>query len=251
MKHKQVIVDSQKPQDVEKLRDLEIMTDRGPLPQYDYSCIDNADVRVIFDDHKQALLQYIDKYNHIVGCIAWLTDYDILEALSKKEFVSIIVQKEDFLKPDINSSRKRLHQLYDSLPSSERFRVTGLWPLSYGADPTLEAVRCVGNYKSDKRTGVPRMHHKFLVFTDHLAVDDENLKNTEHIPFWTPKINDCVWTGSYNISRNAEKSWENVVVLESLEIVHAYVKEWAQIVSLSEPLDWETPWSSPEWRKGS
>ena len=214
------------------------------MSQYDYSCADNADVRVIFDDHKQALLQYIDKYNHIAGCVAWLTDYDILEALSKKEFVSIIVQKR-------SRPQKRLRQLYDSLPSSERFRVAGLWPLSYDADPTLEAVRCVGYHDRDNKTGFPLMHHKFLVFTDHLAVGDEDLKDTENIPLWTPQINDCVWTGSYNISHNAEKSWENVVVLESLEIVNAYVKEWTQIVSLSEPLDWETPWSSPEWRKGS
>ena len=226
-------------QDKEPMRNLQIMTDRGTRPQQDYSCEDYANVRVIFDGHKEALLEYIDKYNNIIGCVAWLTDYDILEALATKEFVSIIVQKEDFLRPDINGSLERVRQLYDSLPSSERFRVEGLGGLGYGADPTLQAIRCVGNHNKDKKPAFPRMHHKFLVFTS--ALDQE-------IPFWSPHEDDCVWTGSYNITHNAAKSWENVVVLQSLEIVRAYLNEWVQIIGLSEPLDWATPWSSPEWR---
>ena len=166
-------------QDKEPMRDLPIMTDRGTLPQQDYSCEDYANVRVIFDNHKEALLQYIDKYNHIVGCVAWLTDYDILEALATKEFVSIIVQKEDFLRPDTNSSLERVRQLYDSLPPSERFRADGIRELSSLGDPTLEPIRCVGNHNKDKKPAFPRMHHKFLVFTDHLARDDEALASDE------------------------------------------------------------------------
>ena len=150
------------PQNEEYLRDLQIITDRGTLPQQDYSCEDYTNVRVIFDLHKEALLEYIDEYNTIAGCVAWLTDYDILEALATKEFVSIIVQKEDFLRPDIKGSKGQLRQLYNSLPSSQRRCVEDLFPLSYCGDPTLEAIRCVGNHNTDKKTAFPRMHHKFL-----------------------------------------------------------------------------------------
>ena len=256
MKHKQVIADNPKRQDVEDMRDLEIMTDRGSQPQEDYSCEDYANVRVIFDRHKEALLEYIHKHDNIIGCVAWLTDYDILEALAKKEFVSIIVQKEDFLRPDIDSSRERVRQLYELLPSSDRFRVNDLSELSSLGDPTLEPIRCVGNHNKDKKPAFPRMHHKFLVFTDHLTIDEkffdeEFLKSDRKFPSWSPSEKDCVWTGSYNISRTASRSWENAVVLQSSKIVRAYVNEWAQIVALSEPLDWETPWSSPEWRIGT
>ena len=51
------------PQNEEYLRDLQIITDRGTLPQQDYSCEDYTNVRVIFDLHKEALLEYIDEYN--------------------------------------------------------------------------------------------------------------------------------------------------------------------------------------------
>lgn len=227
----------------ERLRDLDIMTDSGPRSQTDYSCEGYANVRVIFDGQKEALLEYINKYKQVVGCVAWLTDDDILKALATKEFVSIIVQKEDFLRPDIKGSKSQLRELYDSLPSVERCLVAGASHLSMAGDSTLEAIRCVGNHNYDKKPAFPRMHHKFLVFTDNLAQDDL-------FPLWSPSKEDCVWTGSYNLSHTAVRSFENVVVLQSSKIVEAYVNEWEQIVALSEPLDWKYTWATPEWHIG-
>jgi phosphatidylserine/phosphatidylglycerophosphate/cardiolipin synthase-like enzyme len=61
----------------------------------------------------------------------------------------------------------------------------------------------------------------------------------------------AVWTGSFNPSENAERSFENAVELHDRRIAQAYYKEWSQLLALSEPLDWETTWSAPEWRIGS
>ena len=231
---------------MENLRDLKIEIDYGDgtpfqmLPQMDCSCQDTANVRVIFHRHKEKLLKYIDTYDSIVGCVAWLTDYDILEALATKKFVSIIVQKEDFSRLDINSSKNRQRELYDSLPESDRFHILERLiggHLSVGGDSKLQAIRCMGNHKKDKDPVFPCMHHKFLVFTSGLELDT-----------WTPTEKDLVWTGSYNLTHTAKHSLENTVVLQSSRIVEAYMGEWAQIVVLSEPLDWENPRCKPEWR---
>ena len=86
----------------------------------------------------------------------------------------------------------------------------------------------------------PRMHNKFLAFCDaNLTGDEMRL---------VPR---AVWTGSFNMTRNATRSFENAVVLTDPDIVAAYYREWEQILSLSEPLDWTSHWCEPEWRIGS
>ena len=32
----------------------------------------------------------------------------------------------------------------------------------------MECVRCLGNHNADRRAAMPRAHHKFLVFCDHI-----------------------------------------------------------------------------------
>ncbi|HEY6900413.1 MAG TPA: hypothetical protein VI233_07215, partial [Puia sp.] len=49
----------------------------------------------------QKILQY--KEGLIVGCVAWLTSLPILDALAQCKNVQILVQKEDFLRPDIDT----------------------------------------------------------------------------------------------------------------------------------------------------
>jgi phosphatidylserine/phosphatidylglycerophosphate/cardiolipin synthase-like enzyme len=61
----------------------------------------------------------------------------------------------------------------------------------------------------------------------------------------------AVWTGSYNFTKNAGMSFENALYIEDQPIVDAYMAEYAQIFSLSEPLDWTSEWSVPEYRIGT
>lgn len=84
------------------------------------------------------------------------------------------------------------------------------------------------------------MHNKFLVFCTKRPGEHEDALRPE-----------CVWTGSYNITFNAQKSFENAVILRDQDIAAAYAREWAQILALSEPLDWEAGWCVSEYRIGT
>ncbi|MDD9974845.1 MAG: hypothetical protein OXU27_12610 [Candidatus Poribacteria bacterium] len=264
--------------ETEDLIKIEIPTDKHPQPQSDFSLrnVHNVEVNVIFRDHKTRLLECIADADFVVGCVAWLTDYDILDALAEKSGVSIIVQKEDFLRPDGDVSKKTLRKKYDQLPQiGGRVVVGGLISsLSTLGDPKIQSVRCVGNHNRDRNPSFSRMHNKFLIFMNYLSEDelnnyalqktfefmkDKNIQIFDGEVFEVfrraitviPSENSFVWTGSYNLSYNATKSFENSVILRHLDIVQAYWKEWQQITALSEPLNWDSVWCEPEWRIGT
>ncbi len=206
-----------------------------------------GEVEVLFRNIESRLLSLIAEADVVVGCVAWLTHAGILEALAQKKGVSLVVQKEDFLRPEGHPPQawaRKLERLYNELPCKLwRMFVEGLEDRSWGSDPVIEPVRCVGNHNSDKQPAFPRMHNKFVIFCKSLRVDDQG--TVEHFAPY------AVWTGSFNFTANGVRSLENAVVLRNSEIVRAYWEEYINIVSLSEPLDWKTPWCEPEWRIGS
>lgn len=218
-------------------------TDGDPEPQTDHGTTSIAKVEVIFRNHRQRLLDEIARYPVVVGCVAWLTDYAVLRALSSRQHVSIVVQKEDFLKPDSTGTQSMLRTLYGSLPAQARweFPYTGGYSYCGGAD--AEAVRCVGNHNSQRKPAFPRMHNKFLVFCERTPrPEEEGGWISEPVK---------VWTGSYNISDNASRSWENAVLIDDPAIADAYAREFGQIFGFSEPLDWSSAWVEPTYRIGS
>ena len=228
------------------LHQLGIPSDSGFEEQQDYSCTE-GNVEVIFRNFKRRLIGEILRYPVVLGCVAWLTDRDVLAALAGRESVSIIVQKEDFLRPDLGKSdnaNAKLQQLYGQMPGICRQEMQGIAPgLNYCGDPDTEGVRCVGNHNSDYRPAVPRMHNKFLVFCSKVPSGDPALYDTI-----TPH---SVWTGSFNVTEAGGYSWENAVIIRSYAIALAYAKEHAQLLALSEELDWKRPWVTPEYRIGS
>ena len=231
------------------LNKLEIQTDCSTEPLIDNSATSpDGSVRVYFRDLEEALIANIRKARVVIGCVAWLTSKPILNALaSVPNGVSIVVQKEDFLRPDLDTTGSMawsLSVLYSKLPeTSGRYSFPGLVSsLSCCADSTIAPVRCVGNHNREKAPSFPRMHNKFVLFC--------NVKEPEGSGF--PEITPyAVWTGSFNFSKNATFSFENAVVLTDEVVVQSYYREWGQILALSEPLNWEDPWCSPEWRIGS
>jgi hypothetical protein len=206
-------------------------------------------VTVHFRNIEQHLLDHILKAKMVVGCIAWMTSESMLQALSQvPEGVSIVIQKEDFLRPDLNSRnnwKAELRRQYDSLRSPpERHFFGGLvGSLSYCSDPTIQPVRCIGNHNADRKPAFPRMHNKFLVFCD--VSDDESETDNRNVNPHT------VWTGSFNLTKNATMSLENALVISDYRIVEAYYREWEQILAISERIDWSKDWCEPEWRIGS
>ncbi|MCM1981637.1 phospholipase D-like domain-containing protein [Lyngbya confervoides] len=223
------------------------------VTQRDNSIVNpNRSIQVYFRNLELYLISHIARADAIFGCIAWLTSGSILDALARKSVVSIVVQKEDFLRPDLGGGKdwkNWLRKKYKSLQCNiDRYSFDNIISnLSVCSDPTLDPIRCVGNYNRDKAPAFPRMHNKFMIFAKLSTlsdVDQTQLGSTRVNPY-------AVWTGSFNLTKNAGKSLENALFITDLEVVQAYFSEFSQIVAISEPLDWEVDWAEPEWRVGT
>lgn len=231
------------------LNDMEIVTDVGFAPVQNNSTR-AGNVEVYFRDLESALVEKIQTHDVSLGCVAWLTSAPILKALSQVD-AQIVVQKEDFLRPDIGADPKSwgvwLRRMYGQISLDyDRYIFPYLGKFSYCGDPEIEGVRCVGNHNRDKHPAFPRMHNKFMVFADKVEAAVDDYGGTHYT--LEPK---AVWTGSFNFTKNAGRSLENAVVITEPAIVQAYYQEYQQIAAMSEPLNWKTYWSAPEWRLGS
>lgn len=198
---------------------------------------------VVFQNHDVRLIQEIESADYVLGAMAWLTHEGIINALSRtKDGCAVVVQKEDFLRPDMGARKdgwpEELRRRYGVLRNSlDRYGMPSpACDLSICGDPGFEAVRCVGNHNSERSPAFPRMHNKFFVLCD---VEAERL--SPH----------TVWTGSFNATANATNSLENALILRDEKIAQAYATEWAHIFALSEPLDWLHGWVAPEYRIGT
>jgi len=217
----------------------------------DNSVHDDCGVSVYFRDIETKLIEHITRANAVFGAVAWLTSPEILDALSLPEQVQIIVQKEDFLRPDQDDQsgdewKKLLHSKYSKLKFTIPRGDFDHWILGattmdniYPLDP----VRCAGCHNIAKKSAFPRMHNKFLVFANIEQGDDGGC------PFYIIEPY-AVWTGSFNFSKNATNSLENALYITNNNIVEAYFKEYTQIAAISEKLDWTSSWISPEWYIG-
>lgn len=241
------------------LNDLLIPNADGPDQPLTDPRATSADglTQVFFRNLEAELLQLIDAADVVVGCVAWLTNRQILAALAKKESVAIVIQKEDFLRPDLGVNKNwslELRSQYSRLKCTfDRYNGalggTALHYMSMCSDPSITPIRCVGNHNSDKQPAFPRAHHKFLVFGRSLnSTEREDDSELGTLGAFQPY---AAWTGSFNLTFNATNSFENAIVTEDPQLVQAFFEEWAQIEALSEPLDWSSVWVEPEWRIGT
>jgi hypothetical protein len=80
---------------------------------------DDRSVRVYFRDLEKHLTRHIREAPMVLGCVAWLTSEHILKALAQvRGGVALVVQKEDFLRPDLGATadwKSRLRASYDAL----------------------------------------------------------------------------------------------------------------------------------------
>lgn len=216
---------------------------------------ENGDIVAHFDGLEDALIREIKQADVVFGCVAWLTNTRILTALASKD-VSIVVQKEDFLRPDMSDLadwKSNLRRQYNALKCTfDRVFVPyiAVSGSNVHGDPSINPVRCMGNYNRDKLPASPRMHHKFVVFAKRAQTrltwspDGSEYDWTEITPY-------AVWTGSFNFTQNAIMSLENALVIRDECIVNAYMHEYAHVFALSETLDWEQDWVAPEYRIGT
>lgn len=205
------------------------------------------DITVVLADHEKYVVDFIESYPIIAGCVAWLTNRVVLQALATRDLVGIIVQKEDFLRPDLGDEdgwKSRLRTQYGALRGTHAVGWGAM--LSYAGPGSYEehAVRCMGIHDPDaKKKALPRMHHKFLIGCRRGPVDEYDQQTVPRPA--------AVWTGSFNLSFNATMSRENAVIIRRPSVADQYMLEYQELLGLSEPLDWESPWVQPEFRYGT
>lgn len=250
---------------MDNLNDLHILTDNGVIGLTNHNTLETNvtfdKAEAYFKNVEKSLIQKIEDNSKgfIFGSIAWLTSEKIINALAKCDNVQILIQKEDFLRPDYGDNfkekerRKKYRILYSKLKFlHDKFDCQPpICSLSTGGDPTVEPVRCLGNFNSDQKKAMPRAHNKFLIFCKQISEStDQTRQESESI--YKPI---AIWTGSFNFTYNADKSFENAIYLEDKSgdnpLIKSYLKEHHQIFALSEPLDWEHNWTEPEYRIGT
>jgi phosphatidylserine/phosphatidylglycerophosphate/cardiolipin synthase-like enzyme len=171
------------------------------------------------------LLAFIRGSDIVVGCVAWITSRDVLEALASRR-VALVVQKETWWKKaDARGAAlaKRYAALNGGIPAVAF--PDSLAPLGVKGPP---AIACVG-YGGGSNFML-LMHHKFVV---RCEIVDPRL--------WPI----AVWTGSFNFSANANDSFENAVEIHDPGIAAAYLAEFALVASLAETMNWRFTKPSP------
>lgn len=231
-------------------------------------------VEVVFRDHQGKLRGLFEQARKsrqaCLAAAAWVTDPTVLGAMATIP-TSLVVQKEDLWRPDIPAGsnlqawRARLRRQYEAIESSGNRSDLGvpfdrlhmpepLCDMNYGVDGPLAGVRCFGlrnNRDGEGQDRHPLMHNKFFIFVSAItqpAADREGEEFPALDPHWRVE---AVWTGSYNPTRLSPRSRENAVIIRDPFIGDAYLREWAGIMALSEPLDWDAEWIDPEWRHGT
>ncbi len=223
-----------------------VVTDGSGAPTHPIP-LDHNNVEILFTGQRGRIIELIQESTMVVGCMAWLTDLAILASLRDRK-VCIIVNKEDFLRPDStdhSDHNKKLREAYSKLGGFGRENMTVLYDVHNLMTEDEAGVRCVGMANIQKQPAWPRMHHKFLICRFDPLPDEDNKCRPIASGF------QAVITGSYNMTFNATNSFENTIILNNREWAEQFYKEFEYLFGLSEPLDWDTPWVAPEYRVGT
>ncbi len=228
---------------------------------------------VVFRKLGETLVSLIDTHSEeypgqgfILAAVAWFSNAKILDALIRARknglTIMVVLQKEDFLRQDTTNQSKQsfkdflrdkytqlgtLCTTYNAVEASVLMSARGgmmdseargefWWPNTTDDENECDAVRCVGNHNANNSPSFARMHNKFMVFGKSAFEENSGL-DIEAVR---------VWTGSFNCSACADKSFENAVIIEDSVIAEMYMQEFACLFLLSESLDWSSTWMRPE-----
>ena len=77
-------------------------------------------VRPHFDNLENHLINYINQSTYVIGCVAWLTNRNIIDALENIKGVKIIINKEEYLNSNMQTAQKFTYKClrgcYNSIP---------------------------------------------------------------------------------------------------------------------------------------
>lgn len=208
------------------------------LPQCELLIENKPFLRVYFKDIREVLLQHLSKCSYVVGCIAWITDFGVIDAISKLKGATIIVQAESMFKiktrEGFKTNLKRRYQQIKQFPWATFAKAAHLphfqklWTemkttpalqeqlwTTLGQDPM--AVRTCGQVQKAGHEGQnpeepSMMHHKYLIFLD---------ANAKAV---------AVWTGSFNFTKNASKSLENIQIVYNQQVADSYLRNFLSLL---------------------
>lgn len=187
----------------------------------------NSTVIPYFNNLEQEVINYIDRSTYVIGCVAWLTNPNILSALEKKSGVKIIINKEEYLSSKMSLSKKPYYKnitnKYREISSLHDVISTcrNIFPDEIVNEINLEK-RDAGILTCGIVNNFSKMHHKFLVFFDA----DWSIIGT--------------WTGSYNMSITSNYSLENAIFISDKTVAKEYINEFVTVYMCSEHYDWKS-----------
>lgn len=216
-----------------------------------------ATVTAYFDQLEATIIKYIDASQYVIGCAAWLTNHNIIEALTKIKGVKIVINKEEYLNSKIITSNNffytKLREKYDNI--SDMFGLPCECCNTNVGTETIHVRACkskcacthnapivrlnscstftkFSNGQIRQKPGAiltcgivnspSKMHHKFLIFFDDKF---ETLG---------------VWTGSYNFSSNSNSCIENGLYIRDKGTIQSYIDEFFLIYEFAEPYNWQS-----------
>jgi hypothetical protein len=221
----------------EDLNALPLLTTAGPHTMPNHSGMSTgAQVIWATQDLHSLALKYITASEFVLGCMAWVNDRDILQAMSLKKGVALLLQKERWL------HNPREQWQYDKLELYNNIRGIPFeampWPLSgvmqggIGATAgplAMPPVRMLGDSRDTK--GRPLMHNKFLIFCRGPNKPE---------PY-------AVWTGSTNLTFTARRSLENAVIVFDKRMAQSYMQYFCQLYARAEELSSTSATPYQDW----
>lgn len=231
-----------------------------------------ASASCYFRNLKDEIIFSINKADAIFGCVGWLSHREIIDALVRKENVSIIVSEKSTSK---NMQTLKAHNNWlklSHLESKNNPFFTFLNQMNVGieepsADSKIDSIRKIvpraillqpnSDTSAEQEEFSTLMHNKFLVFAK-VGFTKEELQNAsagyyanvlgasgfepkDYIRTYnTPTISPyAVWTGSYNFTAHSDNHLENGLFICNDKIAEHYLNEFLQIYMLSRPLDFQ------------
>lgn len=193
-------------------------------------------IQPYFDKLEEHLVGYIEKSSYVIGCVAWLTNKNIIEALENIKGIKIIVNKEEFLNSEMDLSQrffyKCLRGKYDGMNDMFDMQCECCCRNIKNCINFSKLFGDIVKTNNDDKNGAiltcgivnnfSKMHHKFLIFFN------DKIEPTG------------LWTGSYNLSNNSNYSLENALYITQQNIIIEYIKEFLAIYPFSEPYNWKS-----------
>lgn len=224
-------------------------------PKNAHSDLSNDNPRILtiipyFDLIEDHLIEHIKKASYVVGCVAWLTNSSVIDALASIKGAKIIVNKEEYLSSKMSAGKRAyynyMREKYSTINDLFKINCTCCckkitecekFKQTFG---NIDIESCIKPMSTESRivkgctvlssaihacgivNNFSKMHHKFLIFMD----DD--------------MIPTGVWTGSYNFSRTSKYSLENAIYFNDEACSREYIKEFISIYPYSECSDWRS-----------